>query len=104
MRAFPNAKIIVTTRNPDSWFDSWWSSIGLTLKAIETHPVKFVLSFIENPKIKFIHETARSLVPEGCSMSLDAAFQVSEILIWCLESESELTGILGLGVKNQFLE
>ncbi len=76
IRAFPEAKIIVTSRDPDSWYDSWWSSIGLTLKAIETQPLKCVVSYLQHPKLKFIHETARRTVPKGCTMSLDTAFQV----------------------------
>ena len=77
MKAFPEAKVVATTRNPDTWFDSWWSSIGLTLEAIESQPIKWVLSLLENPDLKRIHGPARKLVPKGCSMSLDEAFQVT---------------------------
>jgi len=76
MKAFPEAKVIATTRNPDTWYDSWWSSIGLTLEALDTQPIKWVLKCLENPKLRPIHETARKIVPRGCSMSLDVAFQV----------------------------
>jgi hypothetical protein len=49
MEAFPDAKVVATVRDPDTWFDSWWSSIGLTLKAIDSQPIKWVLSCIQVP-------------------------------------------------------
>ena len=75
--AFPDAKVVATIRNPDTWFDSWWSSIGLTLEAMESQPIKWVLSLLENPDLKKIHGPARKIVPKGCSMSLEEAFEVT---------------------------
>ncbi len=76
MKAFPNAKVVATIRDADTWYDSWWSSIGMTLSAIDTQPIKWVLRCIENPKLRTIHETARKVVPMGCSLSLEEAFEV----------------------------
>ena len=76
MEAFPEVKIVATIRNPDTWFDSWWSSIGKTLKAIDTQPIKWVVRCLENPKLRTVHESARKVVPKGCSLSLDEAFKV----------------------------
>ena len=76
MQDFPDAKVVATTRNADSWFDSWWSSIGMTLVAIDTQPIKWIVKMLENPKLRTVHESARKIVPKGCSQSLDDAFKV----------------------------
>ncbi len=76
MKAFPEAKIVATIRNPDTWYDSWWSSIGKTLEAIDTQPIKWVVRCLENPNLRTVHESARKVVPKGCSLSLDDAFKV----------------------------
>ena len=35
MVAFPKAKVILTDREPTSWFESWWKSIGMELEGME---------------------------------------------------------------------
>ena len=46
------AKIILTDRNVDKWFDSWWKTIGRILNVMDSFPVSWVFAKNGNPKMK----------------------------------------------------
>ena len=46
------AKLILTDRNVDKWFDSWWKTIGRILNVMDSFPVSWVFAKNGNPKMK----------------------------------------------------
>jgi len=52
MLAFPKAKVILTDRDVDKWFDSWWHTIGKILDVMERPPVSWVFARDGNPKLR----------------------------------------------------
>ena len=47
LRVFPHSKVILTLRDPKSWYMSWHNSIAKTLELIESAPYKW---FVESDK------------------------------------------------------
>ena len=43
VRVFPHSKVILTQRDPQSWYMSWHNSIAKTLELIESAPYKWFL-------------------------------------------------------------
>jgi len=85
MVAFPKAKVILTDREPTSWFESWWKSIGMELEGMEKRNgslQRAITNMRFNPKMTLMHVAARSYVPDWwkstnsaiSGMTIDQAF------------------------------
>ena len=46
------AKVVLSDRDVDAWYDSWWRTMGRVLQIIETPPMSWILKTQENPKMK----------------------------------------------------
>ena len=75
MEAFPDSKVILTDREPVSWFNSWWKSIGFQLKTLDNRIMRTMNTIVYNPKMTLMHEAGRKYVPPWTTMSIDDAFE-----------------------------
>jgi hypothetical protein len=65
MRVFPNAKIILTLRDPDSWYHSWHNTIALSLQLVENIPYKWFIHHDEKVRSRRYSDATPSTALEN---------------------------------------
>ena len=63
LRVFPHSKVILTLRDPKSWYMSWHNSIAKTLELIESAPYKWFLDL--DKKVTYDALRFVKLISEG---------------------------------------
>ncbi len=69
MKIFPNAKVVVTTRDPSSWHDSLATTVIRADKLIDSVPAKIYKSIFGGFEVYDTLFRANSAVPKGLNKS-----------------------------------
>jgi len=78
MRMYPNAKIIMTTRNSSAWRKSVHESIYQIIYSFDKFPIKFIKNLIgKGPKIGVAQGVCRHVVP-GLNYSVISAVDAGD--------------------------
>jgi len=76
MAAFPEAKVILSTRNSKSWYTSCYNTVYKLTTLICSWPTRILIDALDEKKnTRKFHETLKFKVPKGCSMSMGEAIE-----------------------------
>merc|ERR1719481_2250033 len=78
MKVYPDAKIILSTRNPDTWYESVFNSIHQVEMLIKANwMARTFLKLIDRrrPSPFDMMETMRATPPDGCDVSFHDAIE-----------------------------
>jgi len=78
MEAYPDAKVVLSTRDASTWYDSVYNSIWQINVQNKKHPtIPLLLAFLDgrNPTPFVMHKAIGDRVPSGCDMGFEAAIE-----------------------------
>ena len=80
MEAFPDIKVILTIRDPTSWFHSMSKTLLPTLKLIQTDWVTRAFQFAMGQRVTvaMVTKLYHMFRPEGCQLSLSESSESGE--------------------------